>query len=116
MLFAVIRQQGPGWDRSLAMRQQAHWDEHVTYINGVADAGFLVLAGPISESDAPDDPTTPVGDDRTYRAMLIVEAPTQEAVIDRLEDDPWTVSGALTTKTIERWDVLVGEVRGAATT
>ena len=96
MYFAVIREQGPNWDASLAMREQDKWPEHVKFINGVADEGFLLLAGPH-------------GDGRPYRALLIVAAASEREVVTRLNDDPWTTARVLETISIDRWDVLVGE-------
>jgi uncharacterized protein YciI len=110
MHFAVTSEQGPKWDTSRAMRDQEHWSEHVDFINAVADEGFLVLGGPIGGRGSDDDPTAPVGDARLYRAMLIVNAPSEADVATRLEDDPRTVFGLLETRTIERWEVLVGEL------
>jgi uncharacterized protein YciI len=78
------------------MREQQSWPEHVKFINGVADEGFLIVAGP-------------VGDGSPYRAMLVVSADDADQVAARLEDDPWTTVGVLETISIERWDVLVGE-------
>lgn len=110
MHFAVIREQGPGWDVSRAMRDQQHWPGHVTYINGAADEGFLVIAGPIGESGSDADPTAAVGEERVYRALLIVNAATAADVTKHLDEDPWTRSRVLETKTIHRWEVLVGEL------
>jgi uncharacterized protein YciI len=96
MYFAVIRQQGPAWDAARTMREQAQWPEHVDFINGIADEGVLVVAGPLGDGDP-------------YRTMLIVDAGSAEEAAARLEDDPWTTFGLLETKTIDRWEVLVGE-------
>jgi uncharacterized protein len=96
MYFAVIREQGARWDPSRAMREQDYWPEHVDFINGVADEGFLLLAGPL-------------GDGNPYRAMLIVNAEDEVEVSTRIEADPWTTAGVLETRAIDRWEVLVGE-------
>jgi uncharacterized protein YciI len=97
MHFAVIRKQGPKWDASRAMREQDKWPEHVTFINGIADKGFLLLAGPF-------------GDGKPYRALLVVTAASEREVDNRLNDDPWTTFGILETRSIDRWEVLVGEL------
>ena len=110
MHFAVIREQGSGWVVSRAMRDQQHWPEHVSYINGAADDGFLVLAGPIGENGSDADPAAAVGEERVYRALLIVNAATAADVAKRLDEDPWTRARVLETKTIYRWEVLVGEL------
>ena len=94
--FVVIREQGRAWNGSLAMREQDQWPEHVDFINGIADEGFLIVAGP-------------VGDGNPYRAMLVVSADDEGGAAARLEDDPWTTAGVLETKSVEPWNVLVGE-------
>ena len=95
--FAVIREQGPGWDTSRGMREQDKWPEHVDFINGIADEGFLLVAGPVGEGNP-------------YRAMLIVNAEDAAQAAARIEADPWTTAGVLETKAIDRWEVLVGEL------
>jgi uncharacterized protein YciI len=100
MYFAVISQQGPGWDVSRGMREQDRWPEHVDFINGLVDRGFLLLGGPI-------------GDGNPYRAMLIVNAESEAEVVSRLGDDPWRTAGVLELAKIDRWDVLVGEFGSA---
>lgn len=94
--FVVNREQSRAWDASLAMREQDQWPEHVEFINAIADEGFLIVAGP-------------VGDGNPYRAMLVVNADDESEAAARLEDDPWTTVDVLETKSVERWDVLVGE-------
>lgn len=90
------------------MREQQYWPEHVDYINGVADDGFLVSAGPMGESGSDADPTAAVGEDGVYRALLIVSGSSAGEVAARLEEDPWTRAQVLETKAIHRWEVLVG--------
>jgi uncharacterized protein len=98
MLFAMIRQAGPGWDVSRSMRAQDGWPEHVEFMNGLEEAGLVVLAGPLGDG-------TPV-----YRAMLIFDADSERTVRARVEADPWTTLGVLTTVSVDRWEVLVGEL------
>jgi uncharacterized protein YciI len=113
MHFVVIREQGPGWDTSRGMREQDHWPEHVLFINGLADEGFLVLAGPVGAAGSGDGGssalTGAVGD-RVYRAMLIVSAGSEREVAARFENDPWTRFGQLETRSVEGWEILVGEL------
>ena len=78
------------------MRERDQWPEHVEFINRLADEGFLILAGP-------------VGDGNPHRAMLVIRAEDDRQAAARLEDDPWTTVGVLETKSVERWEVLVGE-------
>ena len=76
----------------------------------------MVLGGPLSQSDGtsmPVDPTEAVGLNRTYRALIVLEAETQEALLKLLDDDPWSKHHVLETAAIYRWDMLVGEIASA---
>jgi uncharacterized protein len=101
MYFAVTREQGAAWDPSRAMREQDYWTEHAVFVNGLVDEGFLLLGGPL-------------GDGNPYRAMVIVDASSLAAVEARLDEDPWTTAEVLLTKTIDRWEVLAGELASRA--
>jgi uncharacterized protein YciI len=93
--FVVISEQGPAWASSVDMRQQDDWAGHASFMNALADEGFVVLGGPID------------GGDR-HLARLIIEADTEIEVRNRLAGDPWARTGILTTKSIEEWEVLLG--------
>jgi uncharacterized protein YciI len=101
MYFAVTREQGAAWDPSRAMREQDYWTEHAVFVNGLVDEGFLLLGGPL-------------GDGNPYRAMVIVDASSPADVEARLDEDPWTTAEVLLTKTIDRWEVLAGELASPA--
>ncbi len=51
--------------------------------------GFIVLGGPLGDGD---------GDD----ALLVINAPDEETVVSRLQDDPWIQSGILEIKMMKR--------------
>ena len=65
--FAVTEVGRPRWDDSLPMRGQHGWTEHAAFMDALVEEGFVVLGGPI-------------GDGRSHRILLIVEAV-----------EPWTV-------------------------
>lgn len=116
MRFVVIREQGRGWDPSQAMRQQSHWLDHVAFVNGIVDQGSMLLGGPLSEFDRnvePVDPTDAVGPSRTYRALIVLEADTEEELTKLLDDDPWSKHHVLETAAIYRWEMLVGNIASA---
>jgi uncharacterized protein YciI len=94
--FVVIREQGRAWNALVPMREQDQWPERVEFINRLADQNLLILAGP-------------VGDGNPYRAMLVIRAEDDGQAAAWLEDDPWTTVGVLETKSVERWEVLVGQ-------
>jgi uncharacterized protein YciI len=74
------------------MREQDGWEEHARIMDRWVDEGFIVLGGPV-EGDR--------------EVMHVVDAPSKEAIQERLEKDNWTANGMLTTKSIEHWTVLL---------
>jgi uncharacterized protein YciI len=91
-LHAVRLQRGGPWDWSRGLREQAGWDEHARFMDDLVDAGFVLLGGPL-EGDRD--------------VLLIVEAESEEAIRERLAEDPWERSGMLRPVRIERWTVLL---------
>ena len=91
-LFAVIREAGPGWDRSRAMREQDAWDEHAAFMDGLARDGFIVEGGPLGDGS---------------RALHVVESESDEAVRQRFADDPWEPPGLFRVASVERWQILL---------
>jgi uncharacterized protein YciI len=94
--YAVRRLRGGPWDFSQDMREQAEWDEHARFMDGLVDAGFVLLGGPL-EGDRD--------------VLHIIEAESEDAIHARLADDPWTVSGLLRTTAVERWTILLDGLR-----
>lgn len=92
--FAVTNLHGPAWDPTRALREQDAWDEHAAFMDGLADDGFVLLGGPL-------------GDDR---ALLIVNAGSEEEVRERLARDPWTPMRMLRVESVAPWEVLLGEL------
>ena len=100
VLFAVIRKGGPAWDASRPLREQDAWDEHAAFIDGLADEGLVLFAGPL-------------GDGRPeHRVLQICEADSERTINARLAEDPWTPMGILTTVSVEPWNLLIGRISG----
>jgi uncharacterized protein YciI len=74
------------------MRKQAGWDEHARFMDGLVDAGFVLLGGPLE------------GDRET---LHIVEAESEDAIRERLAEDPWAMNGMLRPASIERWTIVL---------
>ena len=89
MFLVLNRQSGPRWDPALPMEDQSGWAAHAAFMDGLVDAGFIILGGPL-------------GDDR--RAMLAVEADSEAEVRATLERDPWHGTH-LEQESIERWTI-----------
>jgi uncharacterized protein YciI len=91
----VRRERGGPWDWSKPLREQDGWDEHADFMEQLVTDGFVVLGGPIEDVDHGRD------------VVHIVDAPSEEAVRERLAQDNWERNGMLRTTTVERWIVLL---------
>ena len=89
--YLVQLGRGPAWDDSKRRREQAGWDEHATFMDALAEEGFVVLGGPVGEGD---------GD----HTLLVVDADSEALIRARLADDPWE-GGILTIASVKPWSV-----------
>lgn len=92
--FIVVEAKGPSWEATKLRRAQAQWDEHAEFMDTLTAEGFVVLGGPLGDGDGED-------------ALLMVNAPDEEAIASKLQNDPWIQSGILEIKTIERWTIFL---------
>jgi uncharacterized protein YciI len=74
------------------MREQPGWPEHAAFMNALAASRFIVRGGPLSDGQ---------------RVLHIVEAESEQAVRDRLAQDPWEAMGMLRTQSVDPWQVLL---------
>ena len=95
--YAVIREPGASWDASRTLREQEKWAEHAGFMEALVDDGFVLQGGPLEGGP---------------KTLLIVKAESEQAIISRLADDPWTPMGMLRIATIERWEVLLDDWPG----
>jgi hypothetical protein len=91
-LFAVRERRGGPWDWSRDLRGQVGFAEHARFMDGLVESGFVVLGGPL-EGDR--------------EVLLVVDAPGEQAIRDRLAQDPWVPNRMLTVTSIERWTILL---------
>jgi uncharacterized protein YciI len=94
--FVVTREAGPAWSDG-GIFAQAGATSHAAFMNELADARFLLFAGPLAGSEQ-----------GRLRALLVVEAESEAEIAARLAHDPWVASGHLRLMTVEPWNVLVG--------
>lgn len=92
MFFAVRLERGGPWDWSRDLREQDGWEEHARFMDALAEEGFIVLGGPLA------DPR---------EVLHAIEAPSEDAVRERLALDNWHQNGMLTIKSLEPWTVLL---------
>jgi uncharacterized protein YciI len=97
--YAVTRVAGPAWTDGGIAAQPA-LDDHATFMNSLADRGVVLFAGPLA------------GTERGHlRALVIVNADTEDEIRTRLAADPWTVSRHLQIESIQPWNIFVGAER-----
>src|SRR4051794_26857427 len=49
--FALTLVHGPNWDSSRDIREQAAWDEHAQFMDGLVDRGFILIGGPVDDGE-----------------------------------------------------------------
>ena len=89
MFFVVERRSGPAWDQAKPLEEQDGWAEHATFMDGLVDAGFLLLGGPLADE---------------HRVVLVVEAESTDEVQAVLAGDPWSGSH-LTITSVDAWTI-----------
>jgi uncharacterized protein len=92
-VFAVRTARGAHWDDARDNREQAYWDEHAAFMDGLAEKGVVILGGPV-DSDDPED-----------IVLLAVEAADEEAVCAAFAPDPWMTHGIFRLKDVRRWTI-----------
>jgi len=85
----VLLRSGPEWDASRPMEEQSDWPAHASFMDGLVDAGFIVLGGPLADD---------------HRVVHVVEAESPGAVRAMLARDPWSETH-LTIDAIEPWTI-----------
>jgi hypothetical protein len=92
-IFALTTDHGPGWDTSRGIREQEAWDEHASFMDGLASDGFILAGGPLGDGQ---------------HTLHMVEASDEQEVADRMAQDPWAAMGLLRIGTLERWSIWLG--------
>ena len=98
--YAVIREAGPGWTDGEGIAAQPAVGDHAAFMNMLEDEGFVLFGGPLAGSER-----------GRVRAMLIVNASSEDEIHRRLADDPWVHSRHLVTTSIEPWSIFIGAER-----
>jgi uncharacterized protein YciI len=89
MFHVVLRRSGPRWDPSRPLEEQSDWRAHASFMEGLVDAGVIVLGGPLADED---------------RVVHAVEAASEDEVRATLARDPWSGSH-LEVETVEAWTI-----------
>jgi len=96
--FLVKHVPGPRWNHKRRRREQAAWDEHAAFMDGLTEEGLIFLGGPVGSGD---------GD----YALLVFDAESEADVRARLADDPWA-DGTLVIESVEPWSVWLRSAPG----
>jgi uncharacterized protein YciI len=94
--LVVLHRSGPQWDPSRPMEEQSDWPAHASFMDGLVDAGFVVLGGPLADE---------------HRVAHVVEAESEDAVRATLARDPWSETH-LRVDTIDPWTIRLDGRRG----
>src|SRR5438270_6250437 len=89
MFLVVLRRSGPHWDPSCSLEEQSGWAAHASFMDGLVEAGFIVLGGPLADEE---------------RIAHAVEAESEDAVRTTLARDPWSETH-LRVDTIDPWTI-----------
>jgi uncharacterized protein YciI len=87
--LVVVLRTGPEWDASRPLEEQSAWPAHAAFMDGLVDAGFIVLGGPLADE---------------HRVAHVVEAESEDAVRATLALDPWSETH-LQVDTIDPWTI-----------
>lgn len=87
--LVLLRRSGPDWDPTRPLEEQSGWREHASFMDGLVDAGFLILGGPLADE---------------VRVAHVVEAESADTVQATLARDPWSGTH-LVVETVEPWTI-----------
>ena len=89
MFHVVVTRTGPNWRHGRPLEEQSGWTEHAAFMDGLVDAGFIVLGGPLGDE---------------HRVVHAVQAPSEAAVRETLARDPWSESH-LQVESLQPWTI-----------
>lgn len=87
--LVVLLRSGPRWDSSRRLEEQSDWPAHAAFMDGLVDAGFIVLGGPLADE---------------HRVAHVVEAESDDAIRATFARDPWSETH-LEVGTIDPWTI-----------
>jgi uncharacterized protein YciI len=89
MFHVVLHRSGPRWEASKPLEEQSGWPAHAEFMDGLVEAGFIVLGGPLADE---------------YRVVHVVEAASEDEIRATLVRDPWSETH-LRIDAIEPWTI-----------
>jgi uncharacterized protein YciI len=97
MFLVIVRRSGPDYDLSRPLEEQSRWEEHAAFMDALAERGFIVLGGPLSDE---------------VRVAHAIEARDEEEIRATLAQDPWNGSH-LVIDSIDPWTIRLAAPRHA---
>jgi uncharacterized protein YciI len=89
MFHVLLSRSGPEWDPTRPLEEQSDWPAHASFMDGLVDAGFLVLGGPLADE---------------RRVVHAVDAESEDEIRATLARDPWSESH-LRIEAIDAWTI-----------
>ena len=89
MFHVVVHRSGSRYDLSRPLEEQTGWEAHASFMDGLVDAGFIILGGPLADE---------------YRVVHVVEADSEDDIRATFARDPWHETH-LRIDTIEPWTI-----------
>jgi uncharacterized protein YciI len=89
MFHVVLHRSGPHWAPSKPLEEQSGWPAHAAFMDGLVEAGFIVLGGPLADE---------------HRVVHVVEAASEDEIRATLARDPWSETH-LRIDAIEPWTI-----------
>ena len=89
MFHVVLHRSGPRWQAAKPLEEQSGWPAHAEFMDGLVEAGFIVLGGPLADE---------------YRVVHVVEAASEDEIRATLARDPWSETH-LRIEAIEPWTI-----------
>jgi uncharacterized protein YciI len=97
--LVVLTRSGPDYDPSRPLEEQSGWPAHALFMDGLVDAGVIVLGGPLADE---------------HRVAHVFEAESEHAVRATLARDPWSETH-LEVAAIDGWTIrLDGRTRNGS--
>jgi hypothetical protein len=89
MFHVVVTRTGRSWQPERPVEEQTGWSEHASFMDGLVEAGFIVLGGPLADE---------------HRVVHAVEAESESVVREMLARDPWSETH-LQLASVEPWTI-----------
>jgi uncharacterized protein YciI len=89
MFHVLLHRSGPRWDPARPLEEQSDWPAHASFMDGLVDAGFIILGGPLADE---------------YRVVHVVEAESENEVRATFARDPWSETHLLVDE-VDAWTI-----------